>query len=142
MSGTTQAAQSASMTAAAGNYAVVPIGFGYYPKEGSRAVSLAYNWTNQISYNEDLSQLVARGVETSIQGMFVDNSAGQATVNILIEGSGQQIIIPSQYQGLFPVFFSGAPSFQITAGSSNAGAVTRIILLNVPPNSAGTWRTF
>ncbi len=47
------------------------------------------------------------------------------------------IVIPPNSQGIFPVFFTGTASFTIAVPATAAGAVTRLYLLNVPPQAAG-----
>lgn len=140
MSGTLQAAPTATMTIASGAAGVFPTGFGYYPPEGSRVVSAQYNWTAQTGYAEDLSQLVARGVETTIQSAFLDNSTSGQTVTMTLGGSGQVVLCPPYSQGIFPLFFSGQPSFQISVAAVGTG-LTRVYLLNVPCASSGIWGT-
>jgi hypothetical protein len=132
-----QGLQTGSQTVASGAFGVFPVGFGYYPTEGSRVVTTQYNWTSQALYYEDLSQLVALGVETSIQAVFIDNSnVGQNAV-LIIAGTGQVIVIPAFSQGVYPVFFTGTPSFQLSVASVNP-AVTRCCWLNVPAQP-GVW---
>jgi hypothetical protein len=126
------------MTISANTAGVFPISFGYYPQEGSRAISAQYDWTSQTSYNEDLSQLVARGVETTIQGVFADNSTSAQFVTMLVSVTGQVLIIPPGIQGVFPLFFTGNPSFTLSVPSV-ASAVTRLIFLNVPPQTTVIW---
>jgi hypothetical protein len=129
---------SASMTVSGNTAGVFPVSFGYFPSEGSRCVSVQYDWTSRTSYAEDLSQLVARGVETTIQGVYVDNSTVAQYVTLSVAGTGQILIVPPYSQGLFPVFFTGTPSYAISVPAS-AASVTRLILLNVPPQSVGVW---
>lgn len=138
MSSSLQPAQTASMTVASGAAGIMPCAFGYYPAEGSRAVSAQYNWASLAGYNEDLSQLVARGVETTIQALYVDNSSCPVSVTVTVNGTGQVIVCPAYSQGIFPAFFTGTPGFQIVAGGIS-NTVTRVIMLNVPPNAAGIW---
>jgi hypothetical protein len=121
-----------------GSAGVFDVAFGYYPREGSRLVAAQYNWTANTFFNEDLSQLVARGVETTIQSVFVDNSSLPEPVVITIGGSNQVIECPANSQGIFPCFFTGTPSFQISVNSVSPN-VTRLYLLNVPANTAGSW---
>jgi hypothetical protein len=142
MSGSNVApAPTANAQISAGQATVANIGFGYYPGEGSRCVVAQYNWTANLFYNEDLSQLVARGVETTIQSVFCDNSTNPEPVTMSINGTNQVIVIPANSQGIFPLFFSGQPGFSISVPSEVFGAVTRLYLLNVPANSSGTWAT-
>ena len=126
------------MTVSAGQSGVFPVAFGYYPAEGPRAVSAQYDWTAQTAYSEDLSQLVARGVETTIQSVFVDNSTVGEYVTLTVAGTGQVVSIQPYCQGLFPLFFTGTPSFTLTV-SATTPAVTRLTLLNVPPAASGLW---
>lgn len=137
MSATIQPTQTGSQTVASGGASINPISYGYYPAEGSRAVSVIYNWAAQTGYAEDLSQLVARGVETTIQSIFIDNTNCTTTVFIQISGTGQVISCPAGGQGIFPALFGGSPNFQIFVGSTGVGS-TRCNLLNVPTGS-GVW---
>jgi hypothetical protein len=126
------------MAVASGAAAAFPVGFGYYPPEGSRVVSAQYNFATQLAFAEDLSQLVARGVETSIQSAYIDNSANSFNVTLTIGGTLQVLNIPPFACGIFPVFFTGTPAFSIvSAGNVNnavlgTAALTRVLLLNVP----------
>jgi hypothetical protein len=126
------------MTVSGNTAGVFPVSFGYFPSEGSRCVSVQYDWTSRTSYAEDLSQLVARGVETTIQGVYVDNSTVAQYVTLSVAGTGQILIVPPYAQGLFPLFFTGTPSFVLSI-PNQAACVTRLMLLNVPPQSVGVW---
>lgn len=127
-----------SMTVASGAAGVFPVSFGLYPREGSRCVSAQYDWTSRTSYNEDLSQLVARGVETTIQSAWIDNSTCAEYVTLTVSGTGQVLTVPPISQALFPLFFTGTPGFSVSVPAASA-SVTRLILLNVPTQAIGTW---
>ena len=127
----------ASMTVASGAAGVFPVSFGLYPQEGSRALSVQYDWTARRSYTEDLSQLQARGMETTIQTLYFDNSTVSAYVTLNVAGTVQVLILPPTAQGILPVFFA-TPTFSISVPATLAG-VTRLILLNVPTQAIGTW---
>lgn len=140
MSGSVSSPNIGTMSVASGAAAAFPVGFGYYPPEGSRVVSAQYNFSAQLAYAEDLSQLVARGVETSIQSVWIDNSQNSFVVTLVVTGSQQTIIVPPNTVGMYPVFFTGSPGFYIASAGANNNdvtgfvtpAVTRVLLLNVP----------
>lgn len=115
-----------------------PVSFGYYPEEGSRAITLQWNFQQQNFFVEDLSQLVAMGVETSIQAGFCDNSRNGYAVTFTVQGSSQAIQVPAWSQGVFPLFFTGTPMLQINCPVASNG-VTALTLLNVPINAADFW---
>lgn len=133
MSATISPQQTGTQTVASGAFGAFPVSLGYYPIEGSRAVTAQYNWTAQAGFAEDLSQLVAWGIETAIQAGYVDNGSNSQSVTITIPATGQVITCPANSQGFFPLLFTGTPAFQITTPFAIA-AVTRVILLNVPVN--------
>lgn len=145
MSGTFQPLSPGSQTIAQGNAGVMPTGFGYYPSEGSRVVTCQYNWQGQTIFTEDLSQLEAKGILTSIQSVFVDNSQAAESIVLTVQGTGQIVVCPGTSQGIFPLFVTGAAGFTIQGSSSGVPAVslptqvTRVYLLNVPANSWGIW---
>jgi hypothetical protein len=125
------------MTVASGAAGVFPVSYGYYPAEGSRCVTAQYNWASQAGYAEDFSQLVARGVETTIQSAFIDNGANAQSVTLTIGGTGHVVTCPANSQGVFPLYFTGTPTCQIVT-SAPIAAVTRIYFVNVP-SSPSVW---
>jgi hypothetical protein len=149
MSGSQLPLSSGTLSFAGNNGAVFPIGFGYYPPEGSRAVNLQYAWASSASptpqsYNEDLSQAVARGIETSIQSVYIDNSSSSNIVTIVVAGTNQVIVCQPGYQGLSPIFFTGTPYYSITCSAPMGIAViaigvTRVTFLNVPSQGSAFW---
>ena len=143
MSGTTAPVN--TVTRQVGNGATVgPTSFGFYPAEGSRVASVQYNWSSASAYYEDLSTLKSLGIQTTIQSIWVDNSANQSAVTIVIAGCNQSIVVPSNSQGIFPAFFGDNAGVYISvsahSGFSNI-STTKICLLNIPANTAGIWST-
>lgn len=138
MSGSTQAAPTATMTVSAGQAGIFSVSVGYYPREGSRCVTAQYNWTAQAAFFEDLSQLEAHGVETTVQCAYVDNSLCAQGVVFLVSGTGQVVNIPASSQGIIPLLFTGAPSYSISTSAALSNAVTRVYLLNFPL-APGMW---
>lgn len=140
MSGAIQALPVGTMTVASNQAGAFPIAYGYYPAEGSKAVSSQYAWSATVhGFSEDLSQLVAKGVETTIQGVFIDNSTVAGPVMLQINGSLQAVVCPGFSQGVFPLFFTGTPAFSISVASTITAGVTRCTFLNVPCGSAAVW---
>lgn len=135
MSGIIQSAQSASQTISSRSAGVTNVGYGYYPGEGSRCVTTQYSWLAQLAYAEDLSQLVALGVETTIQSVYVDNADNPQTVTITVPGTGQVVKIPGGSQGVYPLFLPDAASVNIIT-SALINATTRIYWLNMPISPA------
>lgn len=139
MSGTTQPAQTGAQTIASGAAGVAPTTYGYYPAEGSRVISAIYTWpATQLGYYEDLSQLEARGIETTVQSAYVDNSGCAQPVTFLVMGSGQNITVGANRQQVIPLFFTGTPQLQITVAATDPGQ-TRVYYLNVPNVSSSSW---
>jgi hypothetical protein len=139
MSGTQQNAGTGSQTLASGTASITPIGYGYSPPEGSRALYTQYNWASAPSFYEDGSQVVAKGLETCIQGVFIDNSTVAMPVTIYINPH-QSLICPAYSQGVFPVFFSGNPQYEISVPNTLAIGTTRLTWLNIPVSPC-VWAT-
>ena len=131
MSGTQQNAGTGSQTLASGTASIAPIGYGYSPPEGSRALYTQYNWASAPSFYEDGSQVVAKGLETCIQGVFIDNSTVALPVTIYINPH-QTLICPAYSQAVFPVFFSGNPQYEISVTNVLPVGTTRLTWLNIP----------
>lgn len=138
MSGSIQPAQTGAATISSGAAGVFPVTYGYYPEEGSRAISAIYPWSATTGYFEDLSQLQARGVETTVQSAFVDNSTCGQPVTLQVSGTNQIVIIRANAQGMVPLFFTGAGSLQVSVPAVDAG-LTRIQYMNTPLISGAEW---
>lgn len=136
MSGSIQPVGTASMTVASGAAGVFPTATGYYPPEGSRVVSAQYNWTAQTGYVDDLSQLVARGVETTIQSAYIDNSQCAMPVTVTVAGTDQVVVVPAFNEGVYPLLFTGTPQVQLSVAQVLSGAVTRVYYINFPLGAA------
>lgn len=137
MSGVIQAAPSASQTLASRTAGVFAVGYGYYPEENSRSITAQYNWAAQSGYAEDLGLAVAMGVESSIQSVFIDNSLNPQPVVITVAGTGQVVNCAPYSMGVFPLFLTGMPSFNIVTIGANGvpaivAATTRCYFLNFP----------
>ena len=130
MSGSLPNTGAGSLTLSSGLANILPVGFGYYPPEGARVVATQYSWAAQSSFAEDLSQIVARGVETAIQGVWIDNSACNMPVSLFI-GQHQTINIGPGQSGVYPVFFSGTPQFIVSVPAPIVG-ITKLAFLNTP----------
>ncbi len=137
-----QSPNTATLSLAGNAQAVNNIATGTYPPEGSRAVTVQYNWNTQTAYSEDLQSLVARGVESTIQGAFIDNTSNAAEVIFYIPGTMQSIMVPPYSYVIAPALFGSALNFQISIPSfptiTGSGFppipsnLTRVHLLNVP----------
>jgi hypothetical protein len=130
---------SSSLTVSSRQFGVFPISTGLYPREGSRCVSCQYDWTSTTTYNEDLTQLIARGFETTIQSAYIDNSSVSQYVSLTAPGTGQILKIPPYSQGFFPLFVSGMGGFTLAIPGPE-DSVTRVLLCNVPAQSAAVWK--
>lgn len=140
---------SGSLSAGQGVAAALPIYAGYYPREGSRAVSAAYYWGGtQRQFNEDLSALQSQGMMQTIQSVYVDNSMVEFPVTLQIRGTNQRFVVPGGYMGIFPVYFAEGPRYSIagilSSGEGSIGSnvndnTTTLIWLNIPCTSAMIW---
>lgn len=134
MSGIVQAADTATKRLSDNASGAIPVGYGYYPGEGSRAVAAQYNWTTISGYAEDVSQLQAKGMESTIQSVYIDNGSNAANVTITVAQSGQVITCPANSQGVFPLFIAEMGGFTIV--STVSATVTRCLFLNFPVSPA------
>lgn len=119
-----------SSTIASGQAPVAPIACGLYPDEGSRCVSLQFDWRTRASYTDDLSQLMARGLLTTVQTAVVDNTGNAQSVSLTCFDTGQTIVCPAYAMGYFPIFVTGG--LIIVSTDRPVVATTRVELVNVP----------
>lgn len=119
-----------SSTIASGRAGIAPISYGYHPQEGSRSVSLQFDWRTRTSYTDDLSQLVAMGIESTVQTIVVDNTDNPQSVTFTFFDTGQTIVCPGNSLGYFPIFVTAGGLFT-AAVPFLAVATTRVEFLNV-----------
>ncbi len=121
-------------TAAGGGAAVLPTANQYFPAEGTRIVSLAYDWTQGAAFTDDFSSLIDGGRLTTLQSVFIDNADCSGAVRLTIGETQQRIVCPPGSQGVFPVFIVGGSGFTVSGG--DGASTTTLAFLNVPMQSA------
>lgn len=132
---------SGALSQGQGTVAAIPVSAGYYPQEGSRALTATYSWVNTLLYNEDLSYFAqAQGGMQTVQSVYVDNSLGLSAITLLISGTGQRIVVPPGSIAWLPAFFGEGARYLITCPLNNP-VPTVLIWLNIPCTSAMVWQT-
>lgn len=103
--------------------------------EGPRAVPLLLDFSTNIEYDIDLQNVEARSFISMIQSVFVDNSGSTQPVSIIMQNTGQTIIVAPNRQGYFTVL---CPNPSRMSFISTGGIMLRIFLLNFPVTN-GDW---
>jgi len=107
------------------------------PPEGSRAVPLTLDFTNQAAYTLDLQNFIARNLISMVQAVFVDNSANASPLSIVMQNSGQTIVIPPNAQAYMSVLAPNPAYFNFL---TQGGVVVNVTLLNYPVTNC-VWKT-
>lgn len=97
------------------------------PKEGPRYVPLSFDFTQYVTFGVDMMLLKQQGHISSIQGLWIDNSANTAPVTI-DTGQGQKISIPAGYQAYMPIVLNDNPKFNV----SSTGTACQMQAFNWP----------
>ena len=109
----------------------VPVFAALIPREGPKAVPVPFDFTAYNSQVVDLSNLQQRGLISAVQAVFADNSANPVALVISVNGSQQNIIVPPNSQGYFPLLVPAAIELTVSmTGATSPG--TTIFLLNFP----------
>lgn len=117
---------------------VTPITMGYLPREGTREANSQYNWANQSSYTDDLTQLQSVAGLSTIQGVLIHNRGNAQSVTLTVAGTGQSLTCPARSEATFPLIMGmTAPQITITVNGAST-ATTRCNWLNYPV-SATVW---
>jgi len=108
-----------------------PVFNGYAPKEGPKALPIAFDFTSVASVDIDLFTENTNGVIQYVQAVYVDNSLNPNELTIFFPSTQQKIVIPATAQGVWPVF--SIDQVRLTISSTiDPDARGNIILLNVP----------
>ena len=93
-----------------------------------------------LTIDDDLLLPLTEGQISFVQSVWVDNADNDATVQIVFDGTGQRLIIPSRSQGVYPVFVGNPAHYHITSALVAAAYNVNLIFLNVPMPHA-VWST-
>lgn len=102
---------------------------GYAPTEGSRALPLAFDFSQAASYSGDLVLAQNMGNLEFVQSVFVDNSANSYPVTLSFNQVNQSIVFPPYAQGYMPVLVPNEPRYTI---ASSGNVVVDVIFLTFP----------
>jgi hypothetical protein len=108
-----------------------PVFNGFAPKEGPKALPIAFDFSSVSSMEVDLFTENTNGVIQYVQSVYVDNSLNPNDLEIRFPSTLQKIVIPATAQGVWPVF--SIDQVRLTISSTiDPNARGNIILLNVP----------
>lgn len=82
----------------------------------------------------DFKPLVNQNKIGSIQGVYIDNSAGSVPATLLVVATLQMISIPAGFQGIMPLYITADNVVQLTGN----GNVT--VIFNNFPTPAAVWK--
>lgn len=95
------------------------------PPEGPRYVPLNFDFTAFTTWGVDLMMLTQQKHMSSVQSLYVDNSANNAAVEI-DNGQGQTLIVPAGYQAYLPIILNDNPKFNV----SSTGTSCQMLAMN------------
>lgn len=105
---------------------------GSLPCEGTLAMPINYDFSAFNAYQTDFSMLFQGGSFTTLQTVWIDNSASNSVTQIVIGSTGQTITAPPKSQGFYAMLLP--KPFQFSVQSSGA-VVVPMVFLNyyIPP---------
>jgi hypothetical protein len=110
-----------------------------FPRQGNRELSILWNFTAQVgSFTDDLAPEMEASEIESIQSVWVDNSANGNPLTIVFTPGNQQLIIPANTQGIYPVISWGRISYTI---STTAAAVLVGLIFSNTAKNFYSWKT-
>lgn len=101
----------------------VPVDTGKMPAHGCKAIPVPYDFSVQAQFVTDLTNQKQQGKLTIFQSIFIDNANNNQPITVRAAGLGQQITIPAQYQGIFPIFVSDQPVFTVSSPGNGTAQV-------------------
>lgn len=107
-----------------------PVSDRLLPEEGPKGIPIILDFTTQLFYSVDLTNLIQTTYISMLQTVFVDLSDPLlSNVAITTGVSVQTIIAKAQTQGYYNALIPNPPKMTFTA--AGAGGVAKIILINV-----------
>ena len=79
-----------------------------------------------------LSQLFDEGTIKNVQSVWADNSQNGFGLSITVNSTGQNIVVPPNYQGVVPLIITSNLTGEITVSSPSSVAQIVLILMDVP----------
>jgi hypothetical protein len=117
-----------------GQLSAHPLDIGKVPKSGAHAVSVAYNFTTQASFNTDLTSLAQQGKLTNVQTVYVDNTSNNEPVIVLSIVTNQSISVPAGVQGYYTMLVSSAMQFTVSSTGNGTTVQVQYIDVIIPPS--------
>jgi hypothetical protein len=100
------------------------------PPEGPRVIPFNLDMAVSQSHEIDLTELTQSGYISYISGAWIDNADNGEDVTILVNATGQRVIVPANTQMSIPLFSLNPPKFVIEQGA--AGDLCRVFFVNFP----------
>lgn len=100
------------------------------PQEGSKAAPIRLDFTLADSYSLDTQNIMARGFLSMVQTLFIDMSSTDVAMTILINGSGQRLVIKGRTQGYYNVMAPSPVKMIFTCAGGPQDVL--VWLINVP----------
>lgn len=107
---------------------------GLAPKQGPLAVPVDLDFeTGTDEHLIDLFQETTLGTLDYVQSVWVDNNDNEFPLQIDVNISNQRLIVPAQFQGVFPILCSPGSALVVSTTPPTEGVLrVRMLLLNVP----------
>lgn len=105
---------------------------GALPCEGPKALPFIMDFSAFSEFDIDLTQQYQQGQFTTLQAIYIDNSANGSTLTVTVNGTGQTIVAPKNSCGYYILLMPQPPKLAITT----AGVVkVYVSLMNfyIPP---------
>lgn len=106
------------------------------PCNEARAINVRCDFTGSTEFSFDLNSQIERGFIDTIRSAFVDNSENPNEFVIFVPSLNQEIKVPANHQGFFPLFTTNPTNLAFRA----VAGVTKLTLYNIPMPLA-VWST-
>lgn len=115
---------------------------GIVPSGGLKALRAVSDWSLGNAFTVDLTLAQQNNRLSNVQTIYIDNSANDAAISVIVAGTLMNITIGAGWQGTFPVLSPNPPSFVLQSAGTG---VTIIYFMNAPlpcltwPSAGGTF---
>jgi hypothetical protein len=100
------------------------------PAEGPVTVPVNQNMADALEYEIDLTQMIEAKWVSYFSGVYIDNSANDQPLTILVNSTYQSVTFPANKQGWVPLLVPNPPVF--TLSQAVLGGLVKLQFVNFP----------
>lgn len=97
------------------------------------AVGIEIDLNTGEEFTVNLLKTLDAGIVKAVRSMFVDNSRNSNSITIVIDATGQTIVVPGESQAYLPAMFGTQPDLEVLNNSNTDKLYIQLLNFMVQP---------